>query len=143
VRAKRVCGLLLALALPVLAPACITIGRTTIGSMPPQKAVLTLRHGQTIPEVLAACGAPVEAWAQPEGLLLMWRRRRYDYGRYGLDASQALRFVTVSNVLADIVGNLSLTIEDGTLGDDRLAVLFDREGRVVAISQRTWDGGAP
>ena len=125
------------------ATACVTVGRTTIGSMPPEDAVRALKKGASVAEVLRSCGAPVEAWSQPEGLLLVYRRRHYNFGRYGFDASQALRVVDASNDVAAVVANLSLTIEEGTLGDDRLAVLFDRDGRLVTLAARTWDGGAP
>jgi hypothetical protein len=130
-------------AAPVLAAAllagCATLGRTTTGTMPPPAAIEAVALGATVDEVLARLGAPVEYWRAPDGLLLVWRARRYDFDRLELDPSNGLSFVSLEPTLGAALANVRLTLERGTLREERVAVLFDAGGRVVAVAHR--DGG--
>src|SRR5690606_10961316 len=105
-------------------------------------AIADIRPGQPLAEVLAACGAPLEMWRQPEGLLLIYRRRHYDFTRVGIDPSRGIRLFGISNAAATTaLGNLKLTYETAELTADRLAVLLDRADRVVAVAYRSRDEG--
>jgi hypothetical protein len=129
-----------ALALALAVSGCVVLGRTHIGEVPSAGAVMSVSEGADIGEVLARLGAPLESWMAPDGLLLIWREWRYNYERLEIDPSRPLAFVTIDPVIGTAVNNLKLILERGTLRENRLAVLFDRGGRVVAVAQRDGDG---
>lgn len=119
---------------------CATLGRTSTGTVPPDDAILAVREGASVGDVLAALGAPVEYWHAPDGLLLVWRAQRYDFDRVELDPSSGLTVVSLEPTLGAVLANLRLTLERGTLHEDRVAVLFDRAGRVVTVAHRDAEG---
>jgi hypothetical protein len=123
-----------------LAPGCVTLGRTKTGTMPPADAIEGLRKGEPLGAVVRRCGAPVEAHLHGGGLLILYRERRYDYDRLGLDPSRAVGYLGVNSAAGDALSNLKLVLERGTLAEDRLALLFDRDDRLVAIAYRGADG---
>jgi hypothetical protein len=136
------CQLRRALALWLVAAplaGCVALGRNITGSVPPAAAVASVQQGAQLGEVLQRLGAPVELSFAPDGLLLVWRERRYAYDRLELDPSQGLSFVSLDPVLGSALSNLKLILERGRLREERVAVLFDRGGRVIAVSQRDSD----
>lgn len=129
-----------AFALALAVSGCVALGRTRIGEVPSAGAVMSVSEGADIGEVLARLGAPLEYWMAPDGLLLIWREWRYNYERLEIDPSRPLGFVTIDPVIGAAINNLKLILERGTLRENRLAVLFDRDGRVVAVAQRDGEG---
>jgi len=112
------------------------LGRNTVGSVPSPAAVDGVPMGAGIEDVLQLLGAPVELSLAPDGMLLIWRERRYDYDRFEFNPSRGLSRLSLDPVLGSALSNLKLILERGTLREERVAVLFNREGRVVAVSQR-------
>lgn len=129
---------LLALAVGPLS-GCVVLGRNTVGSVPSTAAVAGVPLGAEIGEVVQRLGAPIDLSLAPDGMLLIWRQRRYDYDRFDFDPSQGLSFLSLDPVLGSALSNLKLVLERGTLREERVAVLFDRGGRVIAVSQRDAD----
>lgn len=119
---------------------CVTLGRNELGDVPPPAAVAGVTEGASVGDVLARLGAPVESWLAPDGLLLIWREWHYDYDRLELDPSRPLGFVNIDPILGPVLENLKLVFERGTLREERLAVLFDRDGRVAAVAHRDGEG---
>jgi hypothetical protein len=115
---------------------CVVVGRNTVGSVPSAAVVAGVAKGAEIGEVVQRLGAPVDLSLAPDGMLLIWRERRYDYDRLEIDPSQGLSFLSVDPILGSALSNLKLILERGILREERVAVLFDRDGRVVAVSQR-------
>jgi hypothetical protein len=128
----------LALGAHVLA-GCAALGRRTVGSVPPAAAIAAIDEGASVGDVLGRLGAPLEYWLAPDGLLLVWREQRYEYDRLELDPSLGLSLVAIEPVIGTVLANLRLTLERGNLREKRVAVLFDRDGRVIAVAHR--DGG--
>ena len=120
---------------------CAWMGHTTVGTVPPAVAIAGVAPGATIGEVLRRLGTPVEYWLAPDGLLLIWREHRYDFDHVDLDPSLGLPLASLDPTIGSAVANLRLTLERGTLHEKRVAVLFDRQGRVVAVVHRNSDGG--
>jgi hypothetical protein len=119
---------------------CVTIGRTTTGSSPSAEATIGLNPGAPISLVLRRLGAPTETWRQPEGLILLYRKRTYDYDRLGFEPSRAIAILSLDPILGDALSNLKLTLERANLLEERVAVLFDRDNRVVAVAHRDCEG---
>jgi hypothetical protein len=119
---------------------CVALGRYRVGDVPSVAAVTEVPEGASIADVLTRLGAPVESWMAPDGLLLVWRERRYDYERLEIDPSRPLGYVPIDPVLGSALENIKLILERGTLREERVAVLFDRDGRVVAVAQRDGEG---
>ena len=128
------------LALAAAASGCVTLNRNRLGDVPPASAVEAVGEGATVGEVLAQLGAPVEYWQAPDSLLLIWREWQYDYDRLELDPSQPLGFTSIDPIFGSILQNLKLILERGTLREERIAVLFDRDGRVIAVAHRDSEG---
>lgn len=132
---RRAAFALLALTIVPLS-GCVVLGRNTVGSVPSDAAVAGVAKGTEIGEVVRRLGAPVDLSLAPDGMLLIWRERRYDYDRLELDPSQGLSFLSLDPILGSVLSNLKLILERGTLREERVAVLFDRDGYVIAVSQR-------
>jgi hypothetical protein len=115
---------------------CVVLGRNTVGSVPSAAAVDGVPIGAEIGEVVQRLGAPVDLSLAPDGMLLIWRERHYNYDRLEIDPSQGLSFLSLDPILGSALSNLKLVLERGTLSQERVAVLFDRDGRVIAVSQR-------
>jgi hypothetical protein len=96
--------------------------------------------GASVGDVLGHLGAPLEYWLAPDGMLFVWREQRYDYDRLELDPAQGLSFLAIDPIIGTAVSNLRLTLERGKLRENRVAVLFDREGRVTAVAHRDGAG---
>jgi hypothetical protein len=133
--AARWWAVVLALTTPL--PGCVTLSRTEQGTMPGAAAIAGLAPGARLDDVLAACGPPVEAWRQPEGLALVYRARHYAYDRYGFDPSRLLELLPISSVPATVLANLRLTVESGSVGEDRIVVVFDRDDRLTGVAYRS------
>ena len=123
-----------------LVAGCGALGRRTVGDVPPATAVRGIAAGARIDDVLARLGAPLEYWLAPDGLLLIWREQHYDFDRLELDASQGLSFLAIDPIIGSVLANARLTLERGRLHEARVAVLFDRDGRVIAVAQRDAEG---
>ena len=116
---------------------CVTLNRNQIGDVPPAAEVTGVEEGDGVGEVLARLGAPLEWWQSPDSLLLIWRQWQYDYDRLELDPSRPLGFTaTFDPFLGSLIENLKLVLERGTLREQRVAVLFDRDLRVIAVAHR-------
>lgn len=129
-----------ALALAAALPACVTLSRTEEGAFPAPAALRALSQGMALRDVLESCGPPIEAWRQPEGLALVYRARRYEYDRLGLDPSRLLELLPISDLAATALSNLRLTVESGSTGEDRLVLVFDRDDRLTGLAYRGRDG---
>jgi hypothetical protein len=132
---RRAALALLALAVGPMS-GCVVLGRNTVGSVPSPAAVAGVPVGADVEDVLQRLGAPVELSIAPDGMLLIWRERHYDYDRFEFNPSRGLSRLSLDPVLGSALSNLKLILERGTLREERVAVLFDRDGRVVAVSQR-------
>jgi len=141
--AARAGVLSLALALAAGAPGCVALGRGQAGSIPSQETISALEEGDTIAVVLTSCGPPLEVWRHPDGMVLIWRSRRFDYDRIGIDPSRAVSFLEVANVAATLLSNLKLTFEWATAFEDRLVAIFDRSDRLVAWAYREGSDESP
>jgi hypothetical protein len=119
---------------------CYTMLRGVEEKAPSTESIRGLTVGAPVAEVLEQLGVPNETWAQPDGLLLVYRQRFYDYDRVGIDPSSTLRFIDVSQTTSGLLENLSLTLEWGRLTENRLALLFDPEQRLVTWAWRGRDG---
>lgn len=119
---------------------CAWMGRTTVGTVPRPADVRALDEGASVGEVLERLGVPVEYWFAPDGLLLIWRERRYDFDHLDIDPSLGLPLVSLEPTIGSMLANFKLTLERGTLREESVAVLFDRSGRVVAIAHRDGEG---
>jgi hypothetical protein len=120
---------------------CAALGRRTVGDVPPATAITSIPEGASVDEVLERLGAPLEYWMGPDGLLFVWREQRYDYDRLELDASEGLSsFLAVDPLVGTVLANLRLTLERGRLREQRVVVLFDRDGRVIAVAHRDGEG---
>lgn len=119
---------------------CVALGRYRVGEVPSSEAIAAVAEGANIEEVLARLGAPVESWMAPDGLLLIWRERSYNYERLEIDPSRPLGYVSIDPFLGAALENIKLILERGALREDRVAVLFDRDGRVIAVAQRDGEG---
>jgi hypothetical protein len=97
---------------------------------------VAVHEGASVAEVLERLGAPLEYWSAPDGLLLIWRARRYDYDRLEFDTSRALTLLAFEPLVGTALRNLKLVLERGALHEERIAVLLDRNGRVIAVAQR-------
>jgi hypothetical protein len=139
-RRARVSGAAVGLALSAsILAGCAAVGRRTVGDVPSVTAVAAIGDGASVGEVLGHLGAPLEYWLAPDGLLFVWREQRYDYDRLELDPAQGLSFLAIDPILNTVLANFRLTLERGRLHEERVAVLFDRDGRVIAVAHR--DGG--
>ena len=130
----------LLLVLAAASSGCVTLNRHRLGDVPPPNEVVAVQEGDTVGEVLARLGAPLEWWQSPDSLIVIWREWHYDYDRLELDPSRPLGYVPIDPLLGSLLQNLKLILERGTLREERLAVLFDRDGRVIAVAHRDGEG---
>ena len=123
--------------LPLLASGCLTLVRGTQGRPLDQATVDQIQRDKTtLPEVLARLGAPHEVHNHADGRLLVYRHRATNTFRLGISASQALRFVDVSQVASEALGNLSFTLWRIHVGEDRLVLLIDSSDVVRGVGFR-------
>ena len=116
------------------ATGCITVEKVTRGSPPDRAAVASLVEGEsTVPEVLEKLGSPLEVHEHPDGLILVYRHEHENTFGWSVGVSQAVRFLDATQVVAEILGNLSFTKEDVHIGQDRIVLLFDRERILDAV----------
>ena len=113
---------------------CITVAKVTRETGIDRAAVASLEEGTTtVPEALERLGAPLEAHLHPDGLILVYRHEHQNSFNWSVGVSQAVRFIDATQVVAEILGNLSFTKEDTHTGQDRLVLLFDRARVLEAI----------
>lgn len=123
--------------LSLLSSGCLTLVRGTQGRPLDQATVDQIQRDKTtLPELLARLGAPHEVHNHADGRLLVYRHRATNTLRIGLSASQALRFVDASQVVAEAIGNLSFTLWRIHVGEDRLVVLIDSTDVVRGVGFR-------
>jgi len=138
------CGArLLALAILVLGTAaagCVNMTTAAVrqGNPIDEAKLASLKPGvSTLQDVLTALGAPLEVHAHPEGRLLVWRRAARNTFRVGLDAGGwVLNFVDMTRVLSSLLGFFHLNLESIHADEDRVAILFGRDGIVRGIGVR-------
>lgn len=130
--------------LALLAPGCVTYITSSQGRPIDPDAVAALERGRTtLPQVLATLGAPHEVHRHTDGWLLVYRRRARNTLRIGIAPSQALSALDVSQLAAEALGNLKLTIERTHAGEDRLVLLLDADRTVRAIGYRVGTDDLP
>jgi hypothetical protein len=115
---------------------CISLIETETGSAPGPEAVERLRKGASLDVVLEICGAPVQTVAQPDGLLLVYRERHYDFKRVGFEPGIVASLVDFTGIIRTTLENMKLVFEWGVVVERRLVVLFDKQDRVSAIAYR-------
>ena len=124
-----------ALILLLLIPAgCVSIGRATVGRVPDIGKVRFEPGETTRAQVLADLGLPDEWHATSLGNLLIWRHKKHHFGRYGIEIPGVVNLGPQSIVMQAITDNLRFTYERIQQAEVRIAVLFDREGKVIAAS---------
>jgi hypothetical protein len=124
-------------ALLALTPGCVSMMDSSKGRLIDPVAVGKIERGKsTLSDVLLLLGAPLEVHDHVDGRLLLFRRRASHSFYLELSANQVLRFVDASQVLSEILGNLSLTLEWLNHGEDRVAVLLDDEGVVQGVGSK-------
>ena len=128
-----VVGLLLA---ANLLSGCVSLARTETGSAPEPAIEADLRRGASLAEVLALCGVPLETIVQPDGLLLIYRARYYDFKRMGFEPALLLGLVDFTGFVRAAFQNIKLVLEWGQVKERRLVILFDEEERVLAYAYR-------
>jgi len=136
-RGRRAVGVVVALLLAgnVLV-GCVSLVRTETGSAPPPVVAAELRRGASLAEVLSKCGVPLETIAQPDGLLLIYRARYYDFKRMGFEPALLLGVVDFTGFARAILQNIKLVFEWGKVEERRLVVLFDENEQMVAHAYR-------
>ena len=127
--------LLILLLGPLLISGCITMGRSTAGSIPDVTG-LGLKEGETnLADVLAQMGPPDEWHRIGKSRLLIWRHRRHHYGSYGFDASDLATIVPGGAVFSVVTDNLRFTYYRVQQAEARVAILVDPAGKVTSIGQ--------
>ena len=122
------------LAAGALAGGCISVGQQTSGNPVRWDRAAAIEPGSTtLSEALLLLGAPDQMQRHPDGLMLMWRRRAYDYSRLGIEPDRLISFIPTSRVVATVLSNFSLVIEDGVEREDRLALLVGPDNLVAGI----------
>lgn len=133
---SRLAGIALS-ALVLLGPGCVTYVASTQGRTIDPEAVARLERGRTtLPEVLAILGAPQEVHQHTDCRLLVYRHRVRHTVRVGIAPSQALSALDLSQLTAEALSSLKLTVERTHAGEDRLVVLIDPDGVVQAVGYR-------
>jgi hypothetical protein len=128
----RLC--LIAALLCLTATGCFTVGRVTEGNPVAWEAVDTLEVGtHTVADVIGALGSPLEYHRHPDGMLLVYRSRRYNYWRMGVEPDLLLSFAAVDRATSSVLENLRLVVETGDEFEDRVAAYFDRSGVLAAV----------
>jgi hypothetical protein len=123
------------LILPILlTTGCMTMGRATQGRVPDVEKVHFEPGKTTRAQVLADLGLPDEWHATAQGNLLIWRHRKHHFGRYGIEIPGVVNLGPQSIVMQAVTDNLRFTYERIQQAEVRVAVLFDRDGRVLAAS---------
>jgi hypothetical protein len=130
---RRHAWILLCAVWPLLA-GCFTLGHTSEGNPIAWDAVEKIQVGtHTMRETLDLLGAPLEYHRHPDGTLLVYRARYYDYWRLGLEPDFILTFTAADRLSAGVLENLRLVVESGAEFEERVAVYFDREGVVAGV----------
>lgn len=113
---------------------CVSVGATHDGNPIRWARVAELEPGRTtLAQTLALLGAPDTLQRHPDGTMLMWRSRFYDYTRLGLEPDRLLNLAPLNRAAATVLGNLSLVVEDGVQHEDRVAVLLDHDNVVAGV----------
>ena len=120
----------------VLLFGCTALVRTRTGVAPTRLQVSELKTGASLREVLELCGAPLETLVQPDGLLLVYRERYFNYTRVGFEPGLLVGAVDITGLVAGALSNLQLVLQWGFVSERRLVVLFDSDERVSAYAFR-------
>ena len=123
-----------------LASGCISLARIRTGVAPGRSEVLALQKGAGLHEVLSICGVPQETLVQPDGLLLIYRERQFDFRRVGFEPAGALSAVDISGLISTALSNLKLVLQWGDFSERRLVVLFGQDERLLAYAFRDGAG---
>ena len=87
----------------------------------------------TMTESLDLLGAPLEYHRHPDGIILVYRHREYDFLRVGLEPDLILTFLAAERVTSSLLENLRLVIESGDEFEERVAVYYDRDGLLAGV----------
>lgn len=132
------------LALTFACSGCLTFVTSNQGTDIDAAAVKSIRRDHTtLPQVLAALGAPLEVHAHADGRLLVYRHRLRHTFRLNISPSQALSLVDLSQAASEAAKNASLTITRVNAGEDRVVVLIDHEGIVRSVGYKQSTQGLP
>jgi hypothetical protein len=131
----RVLSLLCA-SLVLASSGCVSLARSEIGSAPPPETVARLEVGASFEEVIDTCGVPLETIEQPDGRLLIYRERHYQFRRFGFEPGLVIGLVDITGIVGAALANLNLVLEWGEVDERRLVVLFDPEKRMSAFAYR-------
>lgn len=127
-------ALIATLWLPLLGGGCVTAGSYVDGNPIPWDAVEQLEIGtHTMTETLDLLGAPLEYHRHPDGTILVYRHREYDYLRVGLEPDLILTFTAADRVTSSLLENFRLVIESGDEFEERVAVYYDHDGVLAGL----------
>ncbi len=116
------------------ATGCFTVGRVTEGNPVAWDAVDELEVGtHRVADVLTLLGAPLEYHRHPDGVLWVYRSRRYHYWRMGIEPDLLLTFTAADRATTGVLENLRLVVETGDEFEDRVTVYFDHTGVLAAV----------
>ncbi len=132
----RISTRLLTLTACALLGGCVTMGRATDGHTPDPDEIHLVPGETDMAQVLADLG-PASEWHQtPFGIMIIYRHRRYHFGSYGFDLG-ILSFAGPPGYLTSIIwDNLHFTYDRIQEADERLAILFDGERKVLSYAYR-------
>ncbi len=113
---------------------CVTVGRVHEGEAIPPEAVQRIQVGTTtLTQLLADLGSPLEFHRHPDGLVLVYRWRGYHYLRLGLEPDRAIPLGVSELPASQVLRNIHFVTEWGTQGEDRLAILVDKDHVVAGV----------
>ena len=137
---RRLLATLLLLSGTLLSSGCVSLARTQTGSAPASESIAALQKGASLGDVLALCGVPLQTLVQPDGLLLIYRERHYNFKRIGFEPSTVATFVDFTRFVREALANFKLVLQWGDVKERRLVVLFDEDERLLAYAHRDAEG---
>lgn len=123
------------LLLPMLAlSGCFTLADSSSERFLDPAEIEALEPGRTtMPDALRALGSPLEVHSHTDGTLFVYAHAERKTFQMVIGPSGALRLIDVTQVVAELLGNLSYTYERVYSDEDRLVLLFDRERVLQAV----------
>ncbi len=113
---------------------CITLADSTNEHPIDPAAIDALVGGRTtLPDAMRILGSPLEVHGHTDATLLVYRYSERRTFQLELGISQAFRFIDVTRVTSQLLGNLSYTYERVHSDESRLVLLFDRDRVLQAV----------
>jgi len=128
---------LAALALPALLAlgGCVSVIHRNEGNDIDFEQVESLEVGvTTLAETLERLGSPLVYERNPDGLLVVYKTRRYRYVRYGFEPGRMVSVFPPAAPVADTLENFSVVVGHGKELEQRVAILFDSRFLVAAVA---------